>query len=260
MSTPPMDFKVRILIHAALACRCPDRHRRIHPEGAGTGDPEHRTARPERFLQLSKRLQAVTRAANDVEVPVLSLSARSDKIDRVRTILRRSVRDVVAAPVVHPMPMPENAPQPFLVDAPRLLRLFVQRSGRRYTREACVTDRGGLYGARTSRDVEGDPRSSVMYVGMVGIGKPTRSFGLRDGRARGLRTGPQEFVESQRVRFRHRRFRDVPGERALPAGHRCRERHARPVRGCAGAGRTPGSPSHRFAGRRCCPRSSRILA
>lgn len=60
----------------------------------------------------------------------------------------------------------------------------------------------GLYGARTSRDVEGDPGSSVMYVGapirwngeivgMVGVGKPIRSFGqfIEDARARTLWLG-----------------------------------------------------------------------
>ncbi len=60
----------------------------------------------------------------------------------------------------------------------------------------------GLYGVRTSRDVEGDPRTSVMYVGapvrwngeivgMVSIGKPTQSFGqfIQDARARTLWVG-----------------------------------------------------------------------
>ena len=60
----------------------------------------------------------------------------------------------------------------------------------------------GLYGARTSRDVESDARTSVMYVGapirwndeivgMVGIGKPTQSFGqfIEDARARTLWVG-----------------------------------------------------------------------
>ncbi len=60
----------------------------------------------------------------------------------------------------------------------------------------------GLYGARTSRDVEGDPRTSVIYVGapirwndeivgMLGIGKPTQSFGqfIEDARARTLWVG-----------------------------------------------------------------------
>ncbi|MGJ7581901.1 two-component system sensor histidine kinase CreC [Variovorax sp. RHLX14] len=60
----------------------------------------------------------------------------------------------------------------------------------------------GLYGARTSRDVESDARTSVMYVGapirwndeivgMVGIGKPIRSFGqfIEDARARTLWVG-----------------------------------------------------------------------
>ncbi|RZL58100.1 MAG: two-component system sensor histidine kinase CreC [Variovorax sp.] len=60
----------------------------------------------------------------------------------------------------------------------------------------------GLYGARTSRDVENDPRTSVMYVGapvrwngeivgMVGVGKPIRSFGqfIEDARARTLWVG-----------------------------------------------------------------------
>jgi two-component system sensor histidine kinase CreC len=56
---------------------------------------------------------------------------------------------------------------------------------------------GGLYGARTSRDVDGDPRTSVMYVGapirwngeivgVVSVGKPVQSFG--------------QFVEDARVR------------------------------------------------------------
>ncbi len=53
---------------------------------------------------------------------------------------------------------------------------------------------GGLYGARTSRDVDGDPRTSVMYVGapirwndeivgVVSVGKPVQSFGqfVEDG-------------------------------------------------------------------------------
>ena len=60
----------------------------------------------------------------------------------------------------------------------------------------------GLYGARTSRDVESDARTSVMYVGapirwndeivgMVGIGKPIQSFGqfVEDARARTLWVG-----------------------------------------------------------------------
>ena len=60
----------------------------------------------------------------------------------------------------------------------------------------------GLYGARTTRDVETDARTSVMYVGapirwneeivgMVGIGKPTQSFGqfIEDARTRTLWVG-----------------------------------------------------------------------
>ncbi|QGW80095.1 two-component system sensor histidine kinase CreC [Variovorax paradoxus] len=60
----------------------------------------------------------------------------------------------------------------------------------------------GLYGARTSRDVDGDPRTSVMYVGapirwnneivgMVSVGKPVQSFGqfVEDARARTLWVG-----------------------------------------------------------------------
>ena len=60
----------------------------------------------------------------------------------------------------------------------------------------------GLYGARTSRDVEVDPRTSVMYVGapirwnneivgMVSVGKPVQSFGqfVEDARARTLWVG-----------------------------------------------------------------------
>jgi two-component system sensor histidine kinase CreC len=60
----------------------------------------------------------------------------------------------------------------------------------------------GLYGARTSRDVESDPRTSVMYVGapirwnneivgMVSAGKPVQSFGqfVEDARARTLWVG-----------------------------------------------------------------------
>ena len=60
----------------------------------------------------------------------------------------------------------------------------------------------GLYGARTSRDVEGDPLISVMYVGapvrwageivgVVSAGKPVQSFGqfVEDARARTLWVG-----------------------------------------------------------------------
>ena len=60
----------------------------------------------------------------------------------------------------------------------------------------------GVYGARTSRDVEVDPRTSVMYVGapvrwnneivgMVSVGKPVQSFGqfIEDARARMLWVG-----------------------------------------------------------------------
>ena len=60
----------------------------------------------------------------------------------------------------------------------------------------------GLYGARTSRDVDGDPRTSVMYVGapirwnneivgMVSVGKPVQSFGqfVEDARARTIWVG-----------------------------------------------------------------------
>ncbi|MGJ7492651.1 two-component system sensor histidine kinase CreC [Variovorax sp. ZT4R33] len=60
----------------------------------------------------------------------------------------------------------------------------------------------GLYGARTSRDVDVDPRTSVMYVGapirwnneivgMVSVGKPVQSFGqfIEDARARTLWVG-----------------------------------------------------------------------
>lgn len=60
----------------------------------------------------------------------------------------------------------------------------------------------GLYGARTSRDVESDPRTSVMYVGApirwnneivgeVTIGKPVQSFGqfVEDARARTIGVG-----------------------------------------------------------------------
>jgi two-component system sensor histidine kinase CreC len=60
----------------------------------------------------------------------------------------------------------------------------------------------GMYGARTSRDVDIDPRTSVMYVGapirwnneivgMVSVGKPVQSFGqfVEDARARTLWVG-----------------------------------------------------------------------
>lgn len=60
----------------------------------------------------------------------------------------------------------------------------------------------GTYGARTSRDIDGDPHTSVMYVGapvrwnneivgMVSVGKPVQSFGqfVEDARARTLWVG-----------------------------------------------------------------------
>ena len=60
----------------------------------------------------------------------------------------------------------------------------------------------GVYGARTSRDISGDPMTSVMYVGapirwdneivgMVSVGKPVQSFGqfVQDARARTLWVG-----------------------------------------------------------------------
>ncbi|VTU14819.1 Sensor protein CreC [Variovorax sp. PBL-H6] len=60
----------------------------------------------------------------------------------------------------------------------------------------------GLYGARTSRDIESDPLTSVMYaaapvrwnneiVGVVSVGKPVQSFGqfVEDARARTLWVG-----------------------------------------------------------------------
>jgi len=60
----------------------------------------------------------------------------------------------------------------------------------------------GLYGARTTRDVEGDPHTSVMYVGapirwnneivgVVSVGKPVQSFGqfVDDARTRTLWVG-----------------------------------------------------------------------
>jgi two-component system sensor histidine kinase CreC len=60
----------------------------------------------------------------------------------------------------------------------------------------------GTYGARTTRDIEGDPLTSVMYVGapirwdneivgVVSVGKPVRSFGqfVEDARARTLWVG-----------------------------------------------------------------------
>lgn len=60
----------------------------------------------------------------------------------------------------------------------------------------------GLYGARTSRDVENDPHTSVMFVGapirwnneivgVVTVGKPVQSFGqfVEDARARTLWVG-----------------------------------------------------------------------
>ena len=128
-------------------------------------------------FELFKRLHAMTPATHGVEVPMLFLTARSDEIDRVvglelgaddyiakpfsprelvarvRTILRRSVRVAAQPQGVHPMPTPEIASQPFLVDEQRhriryygcvlelsryeygLLRLLVQRPGRVYTRD-----------------------------------------------------------------------------------------------------------------------------
>ena len=60
----------------------------------------------------------------------------------------------------------------------------------------------GTYGARTTRDIAGDPLSSVMYVGapvrwgneivgVVSVGKPVQSFGqfVEDARARTLWVG-----------------------------------------------------------------------
>ncbi|MDM0111703.1 two-component system sensor histidine kinase CreC [Variovorax sp. J22R133] len=60
----------------------------------------------------------------------------------------------------------------------------------------------GLYGARTTRDIQGDPLTSVMYaaapirwgdeiVGVVSVGKPVQSFGqfVDDARARTLWVG-----------------------------------------------------------------------
>ncbi|RZL89751.1 MAG: two-component system sensor histidine kinase CreC [Variovorax sp.] len=60
----------------------------------------------------------------------------------------------------------------------------------------------GTYGARTTRDIEGNPLTSVMYagapirwgseiVGMVSVGKPVQSFGqfVQDARARTLWVG-----------------------------------------------------------------------
>ncbi|RYF35209.1 MAG: two-component system sensor histidine kinase CreC [Comamonadaceae bacterium] len=60
----------------------------------------------------------------------------------------------------------------------------------------------GIYGARTSRDVENDPRTSVMFVGapirwnneivgVVSVGKPVQSFGqfVEDARARTIWVG-----------------------------------------------------------------------
>ncbi|MCU4122034.1 two-component system sensor histidine kinase CreC [Variovorax sp. N23] len=75
--------------------------------------------------------------------------------------------------------------------------------GADYSRWADVNrSLAGLYGARTSRDVEVDPRTSVMYVGapirwnneivgMVSVGKPVQSFGqfVEDARARTLWVG-----------------------------------------------------------------------
>ena len=122
-------------------------------------------------FELFKRLQALPGGA---QVPMLFLTARSDEIDRVvglelgaddyvakpfsprelvarvRTILRRSGRNghgVAAAP------SPAPAPAPFVLDAERmqiryygrllelsryeygLLRLFIQRPGRVFTRD-----------------------------------------------------------------------------------------------------------------------------
>ena len=60
----------------------------------------------------------------------------------------------------------------------------------------------GLYGARTTRDLQADPQSSVLYVGapirwgdeiigVLSVGKPVRSFGqfIADARARTLSVG-----------------------------------------------------------------------
>ena len=132
-------------------------------------------------FELFKQLHATTRAIGGVEVPMLFLTARSDEIDRVvglelgaddyiakpfsprelvarvRAILRRSVRAATPMPVVHHVPVTENAPEPFLVDQDRrriryygcmldlsryeygLLRLLVQRPGRVFTREELMT-------------------------------------------------------------------------------------------------------------------------
>ncbi|RZI96464.1 MAG: two-component system response regulator CreB [Variovorax sp.] len=133
-------------------------------------------------FELFKRLQAISQSTGASEVPMLFLTARSDEIDRVvglelgaddyiakpfsprelvarvRTILRRSVRQgngAPAAPASLPMPAaPEKAKAaPFSLDVERmqiryygrllelsryeygLLRLLVQRPGRVFTRD-----------------------------------------------------------------------------------------------------------------------------
>lgn len=125
-------------------------------------------------FELFKRLQGLPGGAG---VPMIFLTARSDEIDRVvglelgaddyiakpfsprelvarvRTVLRRSTRGVLAPPAPPPAPTPSSAPQPFLLDGERrqiryygralelsryeygLLCLFVQRPGRVYTRD-----------------------------------------------------------------------------------------------------------------------------
>jgi two-component system sensor histidine kinase CreC len=76
-------------------------------------------------------------------------------------------------------------------------------TGRDYSKWTDVSHSlAGTYGARTSRDIEGDPLTSVMYVGapirwdneivgVVSVGKPVRSFGqfVEDARARTLWVG-----------------------------------------------------------------------
>ena len=126
-------------------------------------------------FELFKRLQALNRASGGPEVPMLFLTARNDEIDRVvglelgaddyiakpfsprelvarvRTILRRSGLAQAAQPAAAPV---TQAPAtPFALDAERmqiryyghllelsryeygLLRLFVQRPGRVFTRD-----------------------------------------------------------------------------------------------------------------------------
>ncbi|MDQ7957918.1 MAG: two-component system response regulator CreB [Pseudomonadota bacterium] len=136
-------------------------------------------------FELFKRLQARMRDTGGAEVPMVFLTARSDEIDRVvglelgaddyiakpfsprelvarvRTILRRSQRAGVAAPVpavaAAPVAVPPSAPLPFVVDTERmliryygralelsryeygLLRLFVQRPGRVFTRDELLS-------------------------------------------------------------------------------------------------------------------------